>query len=78
MEAEVVEEEAELDKEVVASKVVTKVANRAARPADLGVEAVPAEVVVAAVDVAEPVLPAQMSRATTWIRKSSIRVSRFR
>lgn len=77
MEAEVVEEEAELDKEVVASKVVTKVANRAARPADLGVEAVPAEV-VAAVDVAEPVLPAQMSRATTWIRKSSIRVSRFR
>ena len=72
MEAEVVEEEAEQDKEVVASKVV---AIKAARPADLGVEA---GLVGATVDGAEPAHPVRMSRGTTWIRKSSTRVSRFR
>lgn len=82
---EVVEEEAEQDKEVAASKVVaikeaaTKVANKVARPADLAVEAVPVvvQVLEVAADVAEPAHPARMSREIIWIRKSSIRVSRF-
>lgn len=78
MVAEVVEEEAEQDKEVAASKVAIKGASKvAARPADLAVEAAPVAVLEVAVDVAEPAHPARMSRGIIWIRKSSIRASRF-